>query len=736
MNEKEIVLAWIQVKKVACHDKESFINKVLNNPDRNETILKIRAERNADERERLKKTLPGVCWNVECFTDGMRHNESAVPGVFFAVDFDRKDNPHMGDAREYFNNHIKPLIGSLRIVWVEQTVNYGLHVVALRPNNSTIAAAQQHLATLVGLKHDPACKDESRLVIIGHKDEIFHADWDAVFGAKESEPYTLDTSEDETLAASLSPFGSMESIDCVRAKKFFDVDLGSIFDAYVGTEPIPAGVRNATVFGKSRKLLTLGVSLRDLVTLFRSVTELSETELKQACRIEPSAASIDGKLAPELRRIIRGLREERGLETGAGLLPCRPLPRNLPPLIRVLAAVAPRGMDVPLIILSLSILGFLGTGARLRYLDGALHYLSFMTHVVGKFAGGKSTLIKWLNTQLLSEVKERDNAARQIERAYVEECRKCKSDERKPDDPKPLIRLVPITISVAQLLKRLDQARGLHIFSLCEEIDTAQKTNKAGAWSEKTDIYRVGFDGGEFGQDFLSDASYSGIYQVLYNILSGGTASSTSKFFDAHVMDGLVSRVAFTCIPDDFAAEIPCFKPLNARQTAEIEQGIKALEAAEGEVKIPRTLKAIQQWLAEKRRLAMETMSIAIDAFYKRSAVMGARAGAVAFILNGGRENNAVAAFAQFVADYVLQQQVFLWGFKFENEAETAVPCSLANLYRELPETFTRKELVNLRVINGQGTNVRQIIHRWKQAGMIQEVEKKQYVKTSAQVSA
>jgi hypothetical protein len=37
--------------------------------------------------------------------------------------------------------------------------------------------------------------------------------------------------------------------------------------------------------------------------------------------------------------------------------------------------------------------------------------------------------------------------------------------------------------------------------------------------------------------------------------------------------------------------------------------------------------------------------------------------------------------------------------------------------------------LVNLRIIHGQGTNVRTIIMRWKKAGMIEEIKPREYVK-------
>lgn len=731
MEKRTITVGWATHNKTQAHDRESF-KRVLDDEERNQGVLLARSEKDPEKKKWLKSRLPAPMWNVDGCTDSIRSSQNAVAGPFYFTDYDRKDNPQMGDPRAYFMEHIYPHREELHLAWAQISTGEGLHTVCLRPQNATIVQAQQWQSAITALSHDPACHNEDRIAFLGHKDDVLYFDEEALFGEKELPAYTIEFPEGKVNSKEEDFVITQEKIDEIRAKKFFGVDLGSIFDAHVGTEQIPEGERNTTVFAKAHKLMALGLTSEELVALFTPVTNLSQAELRQACRTQPNYVPSDGKLPLELRKIILQLREEAGLETDRKLLPCRPLPKKLPPLIRVLAAVAPKGMAIPLIILSLSILGFLATKVRIKYLDGVIHFPAFLTHVVGKFAGGKSTLIKWLIAHLLEGIRERDELGRQMEREYAEKCRKCKADERKPDDPKPVIRYIPFTISIAQLLKRLDQAKGVHLISVCDEVDTVMKTNKAGAWSEKTDVYRQAFDGGEYGQDYLSDNSYSGIFQVLYNTVSGGTEESTRKFFGKHVMDGYVSRVAFTRIMEEFASEMPMFKELTAKQEAEIAQGIQTLEAAEGEIKIPRTLKAIHQWILEKRQLAIETMSPAIEALYKRAAVMGARAGGIATVLSGGKETNVVVEFALFIADYVLQQQVAMWGSQFENESEASSVCSLANLYKELPEEFTRQELVNLRIVNGQGTNVREIICRWKKAGMIRELEKNRYIKTQA----
>jgi len=278
----------------------------------------------------------------------------------------------------------------------------------------------------------------------------------------------------------------------------------------------------------------------------------------------------------------------------------------------------------------------------------------------------------------------------------------------------------------------LAQAHEAHLVSVTDEVATVTKTNKAGAWSQKIEIYRHGFDNGRYGQDYLSENSFSGIFVVFYNTLSGGTPDTTEDFFRGNTQNGSVTRYAIARVPDNFASKMPVIKPLTAKQKAAIEHGIDLLEQAEGEIRLPKLLKAIDAWLEEKAKLAMETQSKAIDTFRRRSANMGFRAGGIAYKLCGDKETSVVIDFALWVADFVLQQQVAMWGQSLEADEAPNAHHHVVNLYRDLSEEFTREELVNLRAINGQGKNVRMIIKRWKDSGMIQELELNHYRKTQA----
>ena len=211
-----------------------------------------------------------------------------------------------------------------------------------------------------------------------------------------------------------------------------------------------------------------------------------------------------------------------------------------------------------------------------------------------------------------------------------------------------------------------------------------------------------------------------------------GTPGSVNKFFLPHLTDGLVSRTIFTSLPDNFGGDMPVFKAFSDKDMAVIADGITRLENAEGTIQLPKLTKAIMQWLDEKRLLALETQSIAMDTFRKRCAVIGFRAGALAYLLNESVENRCVIDFACWIADYVLQQQVLGFGSAIEKEESSFQESKsgpVLQLFSMLPTQFTRHQLEELRASNGQSSNIRMIIHRWKKNGMIEEVAQNTYTK-------
>ena len=155
-------------------------------------------------------------------------------------------------------------------------------------------------------------------------------------------------------------------------------------------------------------------------------------------------------------------------------------------------------------------------------------------------------------------MEEDDDKQRAIEEKWKEEKKGRKANEKAPEDPHVIIRNPPVTISCSTLLKRLKNAHGHCLYSFGEELDTLLKTNGAGSWSQKFDVYRLAFDNGKWGQDYNSDQAESGLVEVAYNITMLGTYGSLRKCFKGdNVENGLSSRMILAEMPDNAFAAMP-----------------------------------------------------------------------------------------------------------------------------------------------------------------------------------
>ncbi len=326
-------------------------------------------------------------------------------------------------------------------------------------------------------------------------------------------------------------------------------------------------------------------------------------------------------------------------------------------------------------------------------------------------------------------LKDRDEQARQVEQEYQRQLKMNRNKADQPEDPRAKVRIIPASVSVAKLLQRMDYAQGQHLFSFCEEIDTLYKSNKAGSWSQKSDIYRNAFDNAEYGQDYMSENSYSTIVRVFYNLLLCGTPKAVTRFFP-DCEDGLVSRVIFCHLPDQFAAQFPKFRAMLPATEKRLQTLVRAELGPEDGAKPLHTVNCdflndrMAAWLEAKRVEALKTLNKAEDQFRRRAAVIGFRAGMLAYYLSGEPKNKAGRAiakeFAVWVANYVLAEQLG----RFADQVNTTVEykkrqVNCVHVFDSMPSEFSRSELVVLMNKHGYKQSARQTIWRWKREGLI-----------------
>ncbi len=433
--------------------------------------------------------------------------------------------------------------------------------------------------------------------------------------------------------------------------------------------------------------------------------------------------------------------DEEKVETSA-------FPR-LPSPFREFVSCAPEQFKQAMVVSMLPVMGTLLTRLRAEYLDGESHAPNFQCVIEAPQASGKSFTRKMVNF-LMRPIFERDALERVKEQQYLAQLKLLKNAKKLPEEPEIIIRNLPATISIAKLLKRLDKSHGTHLFTFLEELDTLTKSNSAGAWSQKSDIYRNAFDNSEYGQDYMSDNSYSAIVKVYYNMLMCGTPRAVGRFYK-DPEDGLCSRVLFCKLPDQFGEAMPVWKKMDEKTCSALQVLLdKIMEQTydnNGSLCPVNTIDMswifpeVEKWLEEQRLLAIKNQNRAQDVFRRRASVIAFRGAMIVYkCWMLGRENSRFKSFAMryskdfftWLANYTLNVQMEKYGNSLNecfSSERTKSNGKNDELFESLGDSFSLKDLQAKCDVMFIKSPPRQIIYLWRKNKLIEEVGFKEYKK-------
>ena len=470
---------------------------------------------------------------------------------------------------------------------------------------------------------------------------------------------------------------------------------------------------------------------------------LSDVELKSvvdsACKEEPKGISkvmqgiidaLELGINPDEIEDAEAVAEETGVKVNVKALPIG--------LKESLVGV-PVSMHMPVLCGIMPICAAYADQVTIEYCDGNTHRLGLMSIIRGEQASNKS-VVKNAVDIWKHQLDEEDALARKREEEWKERKKGRKANEKAPEDPHVLIRVVPVTVSCSTLLKRFKNAQGHTLYSFGEELDTLRKTNGAGSWSSKYDIYRLSFDYGEWGQDYNSDQAESGVVNVAYNWTMLGTNGAMRKCFKSdNIENGLSSRVLVAEMPDASFSKMPKFGKRSAEDEARIQQAVTRLRSFSGLVDTPRLRKAIEAWVEEKRVEAAKDIDHVKDTYRKRAAVIGFRCGVIFHMLSGcAKESKACLDFALMMAEYCLSQQIKAFGEALESQfVDARDECirygSNHSIFDQLAPAFTMDDLRALKRGFCSAAGLRKIISRWYRDKWIEKTDKTHWRKLNSE---
>ena len=699
----------------------------------------------------LKHRLP--VWTPHCaeFRDNHRAVADAVrPLRRLMLDFDEKG--HTDEIVKTLTIDHAPLT----ILLIEESVRHGTHVLVELPEGMTPEEAQRLMKEATGFEPDAAVKDVARCIYMVPESHTRYVNERLFEAGDECEPKIRPTSDERKSAPVEAEINPCQ-------KEFKGIPYSSIVAEWWrrnGGEPAE-GERNVKLHKLAVNLRAICDNKKEVLMQVMPRFGLSETELKSvvdsACKEPPKGISklmqqildaLEFGISSDEIEDAEAAAEETGVKVNV---------RTLPIGLKESLVGVPVSMHMPTLVGIMPICGAYADGVEVEYCDGNIHHLGLMAIVHGEQASNKS-VVKNAVDVWKRQFDEEDALARKREEEWKERKKGRKANEKAPEDPHVLIRQVPVTVSCSTLLKRFKNSSGHTVYSFGEELDTLRKTNGAGSWSSKYDIYRLSFDRGEWGQDYNSDAAESGVVKVAYNWTMLGTNGALRKCFKAdNIENGLSSRVMLAEMPDSSFSKMPKFGKRSADDEARIQEAVTRLRSFTGLIDVPRLRKAIEAWVEEKRVEAAKDIDHVKDTYRKRAAVIGFRCGVIHHLLSlprplqkegsnnapnnsawGRKEGAASVKFALMMAEYSLQQQIKAFGEALESQfVDARDECirygSNNSVFDQLAPAFTMDDLRALKRGFCSEAGLRKIISRWYRDHWIEKTDKTHWRKLNSE---
>lgn len=714
----------------------------------------IAAETDADKRGELKKKLPVITW--QAYFEGKRIAKEAQPSGLFMLDIDHV--PHPG---QLYAEWVAGRCAELGIVYCGMTASrHGLRIVAkCRPNLHSIEECQRWLASNLKVDYDGVCKDWARCSFLVHDSYTYYMDAKAIW---EDEPAIgtvyaggKNPAQDNAEFHKALSQGENGKIATGQQEERFDQreglfggpdDYKGIPYAEIVKEWFEREGGEPTEGNRNQSLFKLAMRLRYITdfneaVMFRIMPTygLPESEVKSLIKSACNASRATN-IPKDLDDLLKSIDRRRKIQGDDDVLPeiiteTSQIP-PLPPIIRQFVEVAPDDFKQAVALCQLPILGTLGSKLRAKYLDGQMHSPSFQVSLEAPQASGKSFMVRLAEYEL-EQIIRHDEVQRQQEQDYDKKVREMKllnikinadnKDEILGQRPQTMIRYCSPKMSVTKLLMRLHDAQGLHIFAVAPEIDTVTKAFKSG-FSSYSDLLRNAFDNDLYGQDYASENSFSGIVPVYYNTLFSGTPKAMRRFYP-DVEDGLVSRVCFVTLPDQFGKPMPIWRELDAKEKAIVDTNLVRLnevsivgdEVQEDHVlKMDWLNKEMETWIKAQQVEAVKNEDRTRDIFCRRSAVVGFRAGMLAYFLYGEKSTPTIrrncVRFAIWVANCMLNQHLL----RFNIQGTGSNTVLLAPVFERLGTEFTRDDVEKALAAEGSETQSKVVLYKWRLAGLIE----------------
>ena len=512
-----------------------------------------------------------------------------------------------------------------------------------------------------------------------------------------------------------------------------------------GKEPVE-GDRNALTFELAATIRSIcGYSLEKLMQVIPNYWatpdgECSADDLAEWRKTIENALKEPRKGMPyRLKQVLQALKSQQGVKACGGTLTTPPpMPKKLPPLIKLLTKNVPWFYKPAVANAVFPALGAHLHGVKFRYWDNVEHEATFMNVLIGRQSIGKGTIKKPIE-YIMEDIKQRDIPNRQREAEWKQKNPSAKQKK----DPRPTdicIQMLIDNLTDAVFNQRIVDANNngqRFIYTIVDEIEGLKKVTSKGTVDEVGLLIRKAFDNSDAGQERVGADSVSGIAPLRWNFNASTTPPNAKKFFLRMVNDGTVSRLDISTIirSDDDDDTEPILGIYDHTFATELKPYVDRLEAANGLIECPQAKRLSLNMKQENKDAAKLFESEAYRVFSYRANVIAWLKGMVLYVAHGYQWSKEIADFVRWSQQYNLWCKMLYFGQQLERELREEVEIQRQsgpqNLLELLPDEFTKEQYRQMRQQQGKSGDGESTLRSWQNRGHIvfDEVSGR-YVKT------
>ena len=712
----ELLNAAMDSQQVAntCHEIAASLAQVKEGTLTREAFESLKSQLKADN-------LPVVCFHAT-FSDGYRHNQSAVPSGLSIYDIDHLQE----DPRAYYFNKVAGREVELGISFAHVSPsNEGIRLVFEMPKGMSLAEAQQWMADQLGDDtYDGCVKDMARCSFVVCRDYVLYYDEEELFAEREvnvpENPVTMGTKDNGVSAPLLPP-----AADEVFEDNFNGISYQHIVRAMeelLGGVPAQ-GARNNFIFAMACHLRY--VCNDDARWISQVLPRYGEEEVKyqstvrSACN-RPQTKSVPDVVTRALEMARKQQQVDEAIEANSVHAPQPPvMPLRLTKFMRLITKNVPEHLRPAVAMGMFPSLGAHCKGVKFRYNDNALVEPTFMNVLVAEMSSGKSCVNEPINA-IMADIKEKDAKNRKLMQEYKEQYDTCPADEQKHERPKGLsIQWVKSDMTPAAFVQLMADAGGRFLYTRMDEIGMLNQLKTNGKGNNVTEILRLAFDCGEYGQERVGTKSVSECVEVRWNWNASTTPGKCRRFFGDAMLDGTLSRISFSTIYTD-DDRMPLYGLYDDKFQQQVQEAVALLNDAKGLVVCKKANLLASAMIEENRQYSALADDDAYRELSYRATLSAFKRGMVLYILNGQKWTREIEDFVRWSFHYDMWCKMWIFGEKMRRAMDldkaVMVP-GRRNLMEFLNDTFTLDDLNTVRRAQGMKGDGQAQLRKWLQRG-------------------